>query len=515
MEVDVNKEKICINKLVCEKKELFFVEEDVIVPDTKPDILNTINLNGNVCILKKEVMDGKIKLEGSVNTYVMYIPDSKNCNLRGLNTCINFTKMLNIDECREGMIVVSNFNVKDLECKVLNGRKINIRAGIEACIKLYSNEDLDIIDKVNNIDDIQTLEEDFNINSLIGSGTTKIYVKDTLNIEQNDDLEEILKSEINLINNDIKISYNKVLSKCEIDVKIMYLTQDNRIGTVQGKIPAVGFIDMQNISEDSICDMKNEIKNIVIRPNSSEEHSIYIEIELETMCIAYEKKEINIIQDLYSPTIDLGLSQKKIVTSNNKIIKNKNFTVTSKTNIPDIVQGNLLDVEIGTNITKEQITSSKIIYEGELVLNFIFSKENNSVNSKLSKIPFDFFVENPTMEEFINIETTKTILNKNFSVKTNGDIECSIDMEFTTEFYQNISINIIDNIEVQENRDFAGDYDSLIIYIVQPGDTLWKIAKKYKSTVEQISRMNGIENENKIYPGEKIYIPKFNGLDGI
>ena len=102
----------------------------------------------------------------------------------------------------------------------------------------------------------------------------------------------------------------------------MYLTQDNRIGIVQGKIPAVGFIDMQNISEDSICDIKNEIKNIVIRPNSAEEHSIYIEIELETLCMAYEKKEINIIQDLYSPTIDLGLSQKKVVTSNNKIIKN-------------------------------------------------------------------------------------------------------------------------------------------------------------------------------------------------
>ena len=119
------------------------------------------------------------------------------------------------------------------------------------------------------------------------------------------------------------------------------------------------------------------------------------------------------------------------------------------------------------------------------------------------------------MEELVNIETTKNIISKNFSVKPNGDIECSIDMEFNTEFYQNISINIIDNIEVQENRDFAGDYDSLIIYIVQPGDTLWNIAKKYRSTIEQIARMNGIENKDKIYPGQKIYIPKFNSLDGM
>ena len=40
MNVEVNKENVCINKLICEKKELVFVEEDMIVPDSKPDILN-------------------------------------------------------------------------------------------------------------------------------------------------------------------------------------------------------------------------------------------------------------------------------------------------------------------------------------------------------------------------------------------------------------------------------------------------------------------------------------------
>ena len=46
MEIDVSKEQICINKFVCEKKEIVFVEEDMIVPDSKPDILNAINLSG-------------------------------------------------------------------------------------------------------------------------------------------------------------------------------------------------------------------------------------------------------------------------------------------------------------------------------------------------------------------------------------------------------------------------------------------------------------------------------------
>ena len=48
-----------------------------------------------------------------------------------------------------------------------------------------------------------------------------------------------------------------------------------------------------------------------------------------------------------------------------------------------------------------------------------------------------------------------------------------------------------------------------MMYIVKKGDSLWKIAKDYGSTVEDIIRTNGIENENLIMPGQKIFIPHY------
>ncbi len=50
----------------------------------------------------------------------------------------------------------------------------------------------------------------------------------------------------------------------------MYLTEDNRINTINYKIPVVGFIDIPNVSEKKICVMLIEIKNIIIKPNSQE-----------------------------------------------------------------------------------------------------------------------------------------------------------------------------------------------------------------------------------------------------
>ena len=55
-----------------------------------------------------------------------------------------------------------------------------------------------------------------------------------------------------------------VLAKTEAEVKIMYLTEDNRIGTVVGKIPLVGFVDIPNVAEGNTCNTNYELKNIII-----------------------------------------------------------------------------------------------------------------------------------------------------------------------------------------------------------------------------------------------------------
>ena len=73
--------------------------------------------------------------------------------------------------------------------------------------------------------------------------------------------------------------------------------------------------------------------------------------------------------------------------------------------------------------------------------------------------------------------------------------------------YRNVEIPAINNI-TEEIEDDLEDY-SVIIYVVKDGDTLWKIAKKHGSTVDDIVRVNGIENPDKINIGEKIYIPKY------
>ena len=48
--IEAQRENLSINKLIAEKKEIIFAEGDMIVPDSKPDILNTICTSGVVSI---------------------------------------------------------------------------------------------------------------------------------------------------------------------------------------------------------------------------------------------------------------------------------------------------------------------------------------------------------------------------------------------------------------------------------------------------------------------------------
>ena len=45
-----------------------------------------------------------------------------------------------------------------------------------------------------------------------------------------------------------------------------------------------------------------------------------------------------------------------------------------------------------------------------------------------------------------------------------------------------------------------------VYYVVKRGDTLSAIASKYGTTYQQLAKINGIANPNKIYPGQKIRV---------
>ena len=99
------------------------------------------------------------------------------------------------------------------------------------------------------------------------------------------------------------------------------------------------------------------------------------------------------------------------------------------------------------------------------------------------------------------------VVSQDFIVQEGGTITSNVDLVMNNDMYRNTNLNIMNEIQTNGERE-AEDY-SLILYIVKKGDTLWQIAKRYGSTVDDIVRTNGIEDANQITIGQKLFIPRY------
>ena len=108
MVVETTRDNICVNHIIGQKTENFIVEGDNIIPDIKPDIINEVSTNGTVCIYKKEVSENKVRLDGCVNTYIVYQADDENNSVRSLNINLDFTQIIDIENAMPDMNLETN-----------------------------------------------------------------------------------------------------------------------------------------------------------------------------------------------------------------------------------------------------------------------------------------------------------------------------------------------------------------------------------------------------------------------
>ena len=203
----------------------------------------------------------------------------------------------------------------------------------------------------------------------------------------------------------------------------------------------------------------------------------------------------------------MSFNKNRVNTITNKQCKKNICNIREKVNVPELENGKILDVTINPIINKENKLAGKVIFEGEIMLDFIF--EDNSavgINTKQITIPFEQTVDDIETAEECRIDTNIDINSQEF-INQAGIISANVDLNLETNTYRNSVIPVISDITMEEEEELE-DY-SVIIYVVKNGDSLWKIAKRFGSTVDDIARVNGMERPDKLNAGEKIYIPRY------
>ncbi len=508
MAIKLEKSKLAVNQVMANKKEVIEVDGDCIVPDVKPDILEIVGTSGIINIYKKEVMDGKVRVDGSVSVYVMYIgDDGKTRGVRSINHTLDFSQSFNVQDITSDMTENIQVSMGSIDCKVINERKVNLKVNLEFDIVILANKEVEFVSNID-VKDIQKLENSIPVNVVLGVGQTKTVAKETVSIDSNDNLAEILKVNGEIVNRSIKISYNKILTKADIKLKILYSTEDGRINTVNAKFPIMGFIDMQDIGENNPTEYDFEIRNMVIKPNSTEEHSIYVEIEVGISATAYDNKEINVIQDLYSPSKNLKFEQNNIKMIQNKAVYEGTYSINQK-ELLDISDEKVYDVDASVVNTNTRVNDNEVFVSGNVNLVFTCSANGmTGIQTKKIDLPFETKIACNGISNKANVKIKADILSDDFNILPGGEVNIKLDIGFNIVSSNDVDLRLVNNVEELENE-YVDDYN-MVIYQVRKNDSLWKIAKEFNSTVESIIETNNLQND-KIFPGDQLFIEKYMG----
>ena len=65
-------------------------------------------------------------------------------------------------------------------------------------------------------------------------------------------------------------------------------------------------------------------------------------------------------------------------------------------------------------------------------------------------------------------------------------------------------LNYVDSIEIKDRID---DESKMCMYFIKKDDTIWKIAKEFNVSKDELMRINNLEDEN-ITLGDKLFIVK-------
>ena len=96
-----------------------------------------------------------------------------------------------------------------------------------------------------------------------------------------------------------------------------------------------------------------------------------------------------------------------------------------------------------------------------------------------------------------------------YTVKS-GDNLSSLASDYDSELKQLLLINVIDNpnsIRIGQKLFIPNPETEIILHTISPGEALSKISTNYDSDLDEIIKINKIENINSINAGDLLYVP--------
>ncbi|MCR4436495.1 MAG: DUF3794 domain-containing protein [Clostridiales bacterium] len=518
MSLELIREVVNLSQVIGEELTQTVVENDIIVPDVKPDINRILLLDGDIYIKSTETVQDKILINGAICFKILYISDDSEQSVKSINPTANFSYDLDVPGAKSGMKSKVKCDIEHIDYNILNGRKINTRAIVKLSGKIVNDVEQEIVSGVEGIEDLEVLRENVNISYSLGENEISCSVKESFEVPAGKPaIREILRNDIKITGKDYKITEGKIIVKGELGVSTLYVGDDEArsIQFMEHEIPFSQFIDLPGIDENASCSIECRIADSLfeaVEDSDGELRKINGEVSLTISASASARKSIEVLSDAYSPQMRLNLDkepvslEESIAESKSQIILKD--TITLESGAPEIVE--IFNVLCKPSLSDCKISDNRLSLEGVVNYNMLYlsnSAEQPVLCSRQEEL-FKHGIDIKGVKPGMRCEVDLDIEHCSYSMVSSNEVEVRLILIATARVSSQYSLPLIAKVAESPMEDKrTSSRPSIIIYFAQPGDTLWKISKKYSTSVRAVQKVNQISDTDPILPGQQIIIP--------
>jgi len=518
MSLELVKETIKINNLMGEDTAQTVIENDIIVPDTNPDANRILLIDGEVYERSSEVLQDKVAVNGAIRYKILYISDDDSHKVRSINTSNDFSYSVDVLNANFGQKANVKCDIEHIDYEILYGRKIQVKAIVKFDVKVCEEVEKDFVNNITGLEDIEILKDNIDVDSVLAENNSYCNVNESIEIPAGKPtIKEILRSDVKVAGKDYKISDNKIIAKGDLNILTLYIAddEDNSIQFMEHELPFTQFIEVQGVNDACECEVDYKVLNYSFKPeedNDGELRNLNAEIELMLKAQAYEKKKVDVLSDAYSLSRKLNMEQKPFKTK--KVVdKERNQIIIKETVFID--GGNPEIAEVFNVLSKPSmlecnIGNGNVTLEGA-VINSILYVANNSeqpISCYDCEVPFKQNVDIEEINSNMNCEVDLEVEHCNYSMVSANEVEIRVIMNVCIKVINTVNLPLVTKVSESSFEEKNSECPSVTIYFSQPEDNMWKIAKKYSTTVDNIKKINNMCEDDNILPGQQIMIPR-------
>lgn len=483
---------------------------EIIVPDAMPDIIEVVDAEGTVILRSKEAESGRLTFSGMVSATVIYQPEDGSALCR-LELSIPFSATQDVPEVTAESQLCAALRIGSLDARMINSRKALVRADVVVESAAYAPAEIVWADKIEDDDGagIELLRKQIELNLVTQVREKSFVLADEFAVPSGrPPIEEILKTSIDVMCDDVKAVGNKLIFKGNATIRLLYTGGSQEPITLEFSAPFSQIMEMEGEMESVSADIRLMLTNCYVENGSSvaaENAAIAVEMHMVAQAICREMQEILYISDVYSTRFDLTEEREPLMAESEESPFMVAGECRESAEVSDPVQ-RVLDINFKTGKaywTEENGAMSLRVSVGASAL---FMSDAGKVSGVSRKFEVSAMSE---MEPGVDYQITAHVQSDAQAIPAGNGVEFRIPVHFHVRPCRKFRTDAVSGVrwDEEQERDLS-TLPSIVVHHVESGENLWMMAKKYCSTEELIQAANNLEPGASPERGQLFIIPK-------